>query len=130
MAALACPRCGVTLETAGYTERCTKCDGAWVHEDALVGMLQERTSALVFLPWQPRDKDQQRACPVCTQAMQTVNLEAVALDRCAEHGVWFDAHELAALLAAAKHFKATPHTDEPHAEHSGLLGAIAKLFGG
>ena len=130
MATVSCPRCRVALETAGYTERCKTCDGAWIHEDALVGMLQERTSALVFLPWQPRDKDQERACPVCTKAMQTVNLETVALDRCPDHGVWFDADELAALLARAKHFKASKPADELEAEHSGLLGAIAKLLGG
>jgi len=126
--ALSCPKCGVALETAGYTERCSKCDGAWIHEDALVGMLQERTSALVFLPWQPREKDQVRGCPVCTKPMQTVNLEQVALDRCPDHGVWFDAHELAQLLHAAKHFKSAGKRDDH--EHSGLLGSIAKLFGG
>jgi Zn-finger nucleic acid-binding protein len=128
MAAVLCPRCGVELETAGYTQRCGTCDGAWIHEDALVGMLQERTSTLVFLPWQPRQKDQERACPVCTKAMQTVNLDKVALDRCPDHGVWFDAEELAQLLSEAKHFKSSKRT-EPESEHSGLLGSIAKLFG-
>lgn len=129
MADILCPKCGVALETAGYTQRCGTCDGAWIHEDALVGMLQERTSTLVFLPWHPREKDQERACPVCTKPMQTVNLEKVALDRCPDHGVWFDAEELAQLLAEAKHFKTTKRSDAD-AEHSGLLGSIAKLFGG
>jgi Zn-finger nucleic acid-binding protein len=129
MAAVLCPKCTTALETAGYTERCTTCDGAWIHEDALVGMLQERTSTLVFLPWQPRPKDLERACPVCTKAMQTVKLEQVALDRCPEHGVWFDAEELAQLLSEAKHFKSSKRS-EPDSEHSGLLGSIAKLFGG
>ncbi|MEO8705095.1 MAG: zf-TFIIB domain-containing protein [Kofleriaceae bacterium] len=125
---LTCPGCGKPLAQAGYTDRCPGCDGAWIHEDALVGMLQERTSALVVLPWQPRPKDNERSCAVCRTPMQTVNLGSVALDRCADHGVWFDADELAALLAQAKTFKSDKH--EPSHEHTGLLGALAKLFGG
>jgi len=127
MEQLSCPGCGkATLVQAGFTERCPACDGAWVHEDALVGMLQERTSTLVVLPWQPRPGDQARSCAVCQQPMQTVNLGTVALDRCAAHGVWFDAHELKTLLHESKQFKAET---KPH-EHHGLLGALAKLFGG
>jgi len=128
---LHCPGCGEVLDTAGRTDRCPACDGAWVHEDALVGMLQERTSTLVFLPWQPRPKDNDRTCAVCEKSMQTVNLGSVALDRCPQHGVWFDADELAALLAQAKHFKPEhKKSDEPEPEHSGLLHSLSKLFGG
>lgn len=128
---LVCPGCGEVLDTAGRTDRCPACDGAWVNEDALVGMLQERTSTLVFLPWQPRPKDNERVCAVCRIAMQTVNLGSVQLDRCAQHGVWFDADELAALLKEAKHFKPEQRKgDEPEPEHSGLLQSLSKLFGG
>ena len=68
---------------------------------------------------------------VCRQAMQTMNLGSVALDRCGEHGVWFDADELAALLGQAKDFKSEGKhdLDDPHAEQSGLLRSLAKLFG-
>lgn len=137
---LVCPGCGEVLDTAGRTDRCPACDGAWVNEDALVGMLQERTSTLVFLPWQPRPKDgaggdhpfrgAERACAVCKQPMQTVNLGSVQLDRCPQHGVWFDADELAALLKEAKHFKPEHRKGEPEPEHSGLLHSLSKLFGG
>lgn len=125
---LRCPGCGTKLTQAGRTDRCPSCDGAWIHEDALVGMLQERASALVVLPWQPRPKDNERPCAVCRHPMQTVNLGSVALDRCADHGVWFDSDELAALLAEAKRFK--PEADKPDDHHRGLLGVFAKLFGG
>lgn len=125
----ACPVCHVALSRAGFTERCPQCTGAWIHEDALVGMMQERTSAMVFLPWQPRDRDQERACAVCTKPMATVSLGTVALDRCAEHGVWFDPEELASLMKQAKQFKAEVKQDASDDER-GLLGALAKLFGG
>ena len=126
-----CPGCGDVLDTAGRTDRCPACDGAWVNEDALVGMLQERTSTLVFLPWQPRPKDNERACAQCGKPMQHANLGSVLLDRCPDHGVWFDANELAALLAQAKTFKPDHKHDDGHGpEHSGLLHSLSKLFGG
>jgi len=125
---LQCPACGEPLDTAGRTDRCKNCDGAWIGEDALVGMLQERTSTLVFLPWQPREQDNERSCAACGKPMQWVNLGTVKLDRCPAHGVWFDADELAALLAQAKEFKADPKHPDP--AHSGLLHQLAKLFGG
>lgn len=127
-----CPKCQLALATAGRTERCEKCDGAWIHEDVLVGMLQETTSALVFLPWMPREGTAEpppRPCAVCAKPMQAVSLSTVALDRCADHGVWFDATELAAVLKHAKEFKAEP-SHEPADHRHGLLGALARLFGG
>ena len=131
MAQPTCPVCSVELSQAGFTERCPKCTGAWIHEDALVGMMQERTSAMVFLPWQPRDRDSERACAVCKQPMQAVSLGTVALDRCADHGVWFDPEELASVMKQAKQFKADVKSgDDDDDEHRGILGSLAKLFGG
>ena len=132
---LRCPSCGGALAAAGYTERCAACDGAWIHEDVLVGMMQETAAGMVFLPWLPRDPqgpDAARPCAVCKQPMQAVSLGTVALDRCAEHGVWFDATELAAVLKHAKDFKADPskHEDPDDHHRHGLLGALARLFGG
>ncbi len=129
---LACPSCRVALTAAGRTDRCARCDGAWVHEDVLVGMLQETASGMVFLPWLPRDapaREQARACTVCARAMQPVSLGTVALDRCAEHGVWFDATELAAVLRHAEEFKADP-SQRPDDGRDGLLAVLARLFGG
>lgn len=127
---LKCPGCGEVLDTAGFTDRCPACDGAWVNEDALVGMLQERTSTLVFLPWQPRAKDNERTCAQCGKPMQHADLGTVKLDRCPQHGVWFDRDELAALLAQAKHFKPHHEHDDKSPAHSGLLHSLSKLFGG
>jgi Zn-finger nucleic acid-binding protein len=130
MAQPTCPVCSIALAQAGFTERCPKCTGAWIHEDALVGMMQERTSAMVFLPWQPRERDQERACAVCSKPMQAVALGTVALDRCADHGVWFDPEELASLMKQAKQFKAEPKSGGDDDDHRGILGSLAKLFGG
>lgn len=134
MAEPLCPVCSKPLAQAGYTERCATCTGAWIHEDVLVGIMQERTSSLVELTWQPRASAQVRACAVCRQPMQAVSLGTVALDRCPAHGVWFDPEELAALIKHAKELKVDPsqHDDseEPERHRRGVLGSIAKLFGG
>jgi Zn-finger nucleic acid-binding protein len=126
---LQCPACDAPLDEAGRTYRCRLCEGAWVTEEALIPILEQRASTLVDLPWKPREDEKPRPCAECQAAMQTVDLGKVQLDRCPSHGVWFDADELAALLREAKHFttKEMPAVSEP--KH-GLLGKLAKLFGG
>jgi Zn-finger nucleic acid-binding protein len=118
---LICPSCRIdSLSIAGRTERCVQCDGAWIHEEVLVGMLQEMTAtALEGLPWEPRAAtdpgERDRLCAVCAKQMQAVSLGHVALDRCPEHGVWFDAKELPEVLKHHHEIKgAAPHpgTDE------------------
>jgi Zn-finger nucleic acid-binding protein len=134
---LMCPGCGGALTSAGYTERCKACDGAWIGEDALVGILQERASTRVFLPWQPREAaagEGGRACAVCKKALAPVALGTILLDRCSEHGVWFDAKELAALLAEAKQFATDPEdlnndgVVDAKDERGSFLDALARLF--
>ena len=125
-----CPTCKQPLESAGRTERCKTCDGAWIHEDVLVGMLQESTSTLVVLPWHPRDPEgAPRACAVCATAMQPVKLGTVALDRCAEHGVWFDTHELEAMFHDAKQVASEGRAQVASEDSGGWLRSLAKLFG-
>jgi Zn-finger nucleic acid-binding protein len=129
---LICPSCGTALTSAGYTQRCKACDGAWIGEDALVGILQERTSTMVFLPWQPREAregEAGRTCAVCRKPLTPVALGTIALDRCADHGVWFDHKELAGLLSEAKQFaadEAASHEDDKH--EGSLLDALRRLF--
>ena len=125
---LQCPVCDAPLEEAGRTFRCRLCEGAWITEETLVAILEQRASTLVELPWEPR-QDQARPCADCRADMQTVDLGSVQLDRCPTHGVWFDADELAALLKQAKAFTAKEMASVSEPKH-GLLGKLAKLFGG
>ena len=84
------------------TDRC-ECGAAWLADDKLVEMAQEMKGSLVALPWKAREGEQ-RPCPQCGAAMLAVSLDGVALDRCDGHGVWFDAHELEAVLQRAVSF--------------------------
>ena len=124
---LQCPVCDAPLEEAGSTSRCRRCEGAWVGEEALVAILEQRASTLVELPWRARTGDKTRPCASCRAEMQTVDLGKVQLDRCPDHGVWFDADELVGLLREAKHFAKETSSAEPR---EGLLRRLAKLFRG
>jgi Zn-finger nucleic acid-binding protein len=86
--------------TNGMATNPCACGAAWVPEDQLIGMAQNIKGALVALPWQPR-QHLPRPCPTCATPMATVAISNVALDRCATHGIWFDAGELTALLERA-----------------------------
>ncbi len=123
---LTCPVCDAPLQEAGSTSRCLLCEGAWVAEDALVAILEQRASTLVELPWEARP-DKPRPCAECKTEMQTVSLGSVALDRCARHGVWFDMNEMTQLLKQVKRFKTADHV-EPEEHRDSLLHRLAKLF--
>jgi Zn-finger nucleic acid-binding protein len=90
-----CIDCGAPMKT----NRCA-CGGAWLSEAKIVEMAQDMKGTMVALPWVARKGDP-RACPVCAKGMLTVSLVKVALDRCADHGVWFDADELQTVLESA-----------------------------
>jgi len=119
-----CPSCPGTLHVAGRTYKCDACDGAWVKADVLVPLLEQSASTLVDLPWQPNPGNHVPPCPECSTSMETVKLGTVALDRCAPHGVWFDAKELAALLGQAKDFRAEP------SHHKSLIQRLAEMLRG
>lgn len=124
-----CPVDSTPLEQAGRTFKCATCEGAWVMEDVLVAILEQRTSTLVSLPWAARNQgDPPRPCAECATPMQTVNLGSVALDRCAQHGVWFDANEMTTLLRQAKRFKTQPGLGVEEDHREGLLQRLSKLF--
>ncbi len=117
-----CPVCKTPLSEAGVTQRCAKCEGAWVDSEVLVPLLEQSANTLVELDWKPNTEDHVRACPRCAADMHTVMLGTVALARCEAHGVWFDAKELADVLGQAKKFRA--HTQA----HGSLLTRLGQMF--
>lgn len=92
-----CPRCRVLLEDAGAVRACRRCNGQWVHEQALAEMLLVMLPAVVQQPSlvARASREAPRPCPSCGVAMEPVGLHDVELERCAKgHGVWFDPEEL------------------------------------
>ena len=122
MADLSCPSCKAALAPAGFTHRCPTCKGAWIAEEVVVGMLEERAATLIELPWAARAPGPARPCADCAEPMQMVDLGSVELDRGPSHGIWFDDSELAALLGEAKQFR------KAETKHASLLDALKNIF--
>ncbi len=114
---LGCPSCKETaLAYAGDRWPCATCAGLFVENAALEAMISDVSQR----PWEVppgTGAPGERNCPVCEVAMIVEVLEAVTIDRCAAHGVWFDEDELAAALH---------HAIE--GEPSGVGGWVKKLF--
>ena len=96
-----CPRCAVELVDARSARGCRACGGLWVQEAVLTDMI------LAMLPPRPLSRlmlaviDRAGApigCPTCGDVMESVSIHEVILDRCAKHGIWFDALELQEAL--------------------------------
>jgi Zn-finger nucleic acid-binding protein len=95
-----CPRCAGDLIEAGAGRACVACAGLWISAQVVQDMATTMQTPLapVELPWE----EQQRAalsCPTCTTPMRTLALYGVPVELCVKnHGVWFDAQELALVL--------------------------------
>jgi Zn-finger nucleic acid-binding protein len=115
---LACPRCVAQLLHLEHDRwSCGDCKGAFVENAALVAMVGEMTGS----PWElppPTGGEGTRTCAVCTATMLVEQLEGVEIDRCPDHGIWFDPAELADALRHASKI------DEPH----GLGAWLKRLF--
>ncbi len=113
---LGCPVCPDTaLDYRGDRWACATCAGAFVETVALAAMVEDMAQQ----PWEApavSGAPGERACPLCEVAMTVDVLEAVTVDRCASHGVWFDDTELQAAL----HHASVPP--------SGLGGWLKRLF--
>ena len=114
---LGCPSCKETALTyAGERWPCDTCAGSFVENAALAAMISD----VAQHPWEVpvvTGAPGERNCPVCEVPMIVEVLEAVTIDRCPAHGVWFDEDELQAALH---------HAIE--GEPSGVGGWVKKLF--
>jgi Zn-finger nucleic acid-binding protein len=114
---LGCPSCKeAALDYRGDRWDCRTCAGSFVENAALSAMVTDMTNS----PWElpiVEGKPGERECPVCAAPMLVEVLEAVTSDRCASHGVWFDAHELQDALHHAS-------TGEP----TSVGGWLKRLF--
>lgn len=98
---LTCSTCGgAPLAFEGDRWVCATCHGSFVEDAALIAMVEEMSGT----PWQlpaPEGAAGARTCPVCAAPMRTEAIEAVTIDRCHGHGVWFAPSALAGMLEHA-----------------------------
>lgn len=107
---LRCPGCAATLALAlddgAPVHRCPSCRGVWVgfvDEKAFLKMKPEVFTVdelhrlrRKYAPLGKDDPVRLRACAVCLQLMYRRNWgghSGVIVDRCADHGTWFDEGE-------------------------------------
>lgn len=116
-----CPACDAapalrhrTLGERGLAlEECHACAGLWLPLSTFDRLLEEarqvagdgeaaRSPGPRGAPGQPLASPRYRSCPSCRALMHRQNFgrrSGVIVDRCRDCGVWFDAHELDAVLA-------------------------------
>jgi Zn-finger nucleic acid-binding protein len=85
-----CPRCEHELD--GRPAKCVQCHGCWVSVVDVARTVKSEAPA-----WTDEGKSQ-ISCPECYATMQAITLHDVHLDRCAQHGVWFDIDEITDML--------------------------------
>ena len=118
-----CPACGEghslhsrALGATGFSAlECGRCAGLWLGDEVFRAVAESARAAADLSPdlaalraeaiKRPRTTQPAgpfyRPCPQCGTRMTRVNfshLSAILLDRCSDHGVWFDAAELDAAL--------------------------------
>jgi Zn-finger nucleic acid-binding protein len=111
-AAGVCPRCGHRLAPRQYGEldvdECDGCGGLMVTPammDRIVASRDAPTNLRLALPERPVQREsvvRYLTCPGCGKSMNRRafgRISGVIVDVCREHGVWFDAGELAQVLA-------------------------------
>jgi Zn-finger nucleic acid-binding protein len=113
LASATCPRCGASLcdQSLGDVDAlgCAACGGIFVPREAVAQLLDESDAGRAVRLAFPRTGASVReaairylACPTCKARMNRQNfgrISGVIVDACKEHGVWFDAGELGAIVA-------------------------------
>ncbi len=94
-----CPRCKVPLDDQPLVRHCGRCKGSWISEQALHERVEAARGARPGLTWH-REARAVLMCTICAEPMETLVVHETPVDRCPRHGIWFDRHELAHVLAA------------------------------
>ncbi|MCC7307582.1 MAG: zf-TFIIB domain-containing protein [Acidobacteria bacterium] len=108
-----CPRCKVQLQLLKIDEvlirECERCGGFWSNTQTfedLCASKEQQSSVLGFIgSYVHSDMEPAKIsyvpCPDCKELMNRSNFarsSGVIIDRCKQHGVWFDAAELPKIL--------------------------------
>lgn len=104
VASLRCPRCAAGSLGVGPLHRCSSCQGVWVDDKTLRSHTGHDTGAAVRGSVAHRER---LPCAACRAPMEPLLLFDEPVDRCTEHGVWFDKHELEAVVERSRRARAS-----------------------
>jgi Zn-finger nucleic acid-binding protein len=115
--ALPCPNCNVLMQhimlKGTPLQECQQCFGLWVDSTSFDRICADREKQADVLSLSPLEQAEAlkphmipgpvryRPCPRCGQLMNRFNfghVSGVIIDKCAEHGVWFDRDELRRIV--------------------------------
>jgi hypothetical protein len=115
--ATTCPRCRSELAEEKLALVCVRCGGTWGEERVLVERWMSIAPLLPIPVLTPRvDRKRRLECVVCESPMAKVMFESIELDRCDEHGIWFDAGELDRVASTAMLEAGLTETPPPEPE--------------
>jgi len=133
-----CPRCHTALDPRGARMVCVPCGGILITEAEVSQLIADMLGSTVSaLGWHGRVAEPQplkfsdrateprdpATCPRCTAAMTPQLLYGIKIDRCGEHGIWFDRDELEAALRTASSVEKQRSTLGEKAFGAALVGA-------
>jgi len=111
-----CPRCDGRLEDGHHDDMsfstCGSCGGVFVPAETMNRVAASRESPTGLreaIPDRPMVREKQvryLRCPTCDKTMNRrvfARVSGIIVDVCREHGVWFDAGELAATIEFVEH---------------------------
>ncbi len=91
-------------------DHCLECHGIWLDKGELEMLLEEGSGddQLVSTFRKVSSGEASRSCPICRKTMENVQAGPdefpVLLDRCPNHGLWFDAGELQQILESSEQY--------------------------
>ncbi len=78
---------------------CEACKSIWIREPEFLSLMEEvrpgRDNTLLV----HNDGTERRRCPTCSETMDIAWMLFLQMDRCEEHGIWFDPGEFNQALA-------------------------------
>jgi Zn-finger nucleic acid-binding protein len=126
-----CPQCESDLDA---TSQCAKCGGKFVVNAELDAMLAsvdaKKDERRTMADWPVGTDPSERRCPVCAHEMSRIKVERVFVERCNDHGVWFDRFELDRVLSPNRdeHGFSPRRSSLPvEAVELGTLGTVVQL---
>lgn len=123
-----CPHCSKALVTLEFSDLevdyCFGCSGIWLDAGELEQLMAGcGDDAYLSTAASSQIREKARRCPLCRRRMEKISLgtvDRVMLDRCREHGIWFDAGELRKVLASA----------DAEGRNSALVRLLDEMFAG
>ena len=79
--------------------QCDQCQSIWLREPEFLSMMEEVRPGLDNELLVHNDGSERRRCPICFENMDIAWMLFLQMDRCEEHGIWFDPDELDRALS-------------------------------